>query len=340
MYVYATYQKGLKMNLSGKDFLKILDFSKEEIMYLLNLSKELKEKKQKGESHEYLKGKNVALIFEKDSTRTRCAFEVGAYDLGMNVTYLGPSGSQMGKKESIADTAKVLSRMYDGIEYRGFSQSIVEDLAKNSRVPVWNGLTDEYHPTQMLADILTVMENLGEVRGLNFTFMGDARNNMGNSYMVICSKLGINFTACAPKELWPQSELIETCKVIAEKEGSSLNFTEDPMEGTKNADVVATDVWVSMGEADDVWEKRINLLKPYQVNKVLMNNAKDSAIFLHCLPSFHDLNTKLGKEIGEKFNITAMEVSDEVFSSSQSKVFDEAENRLHTIKAVMLATLK
>ncbi len=328
------------MNLSGKDFLKILDFTKEEILYLLNLSKELKKKKKNNEAHEYLKGKNVALIFEKDSTRTRCAFEVGAYDLGMNVTYLGPTGSQMGKKESIADTAKVLASMYDGIEYRGYGQDIVEELAKNSKVPVWNGLTDEYHPTQMLADILTVMENFDEIKNLNFTFIGDARNNMGNSYMVICAKMGINFTACAPKELWPNEELVNICKEIAINEGSLINLTEDPILGTKNANVIATDVWVSMGEADSVWEERIRLLTPYQVTSELMKNAASNAIFLHCLPSFHDTNTKIGKEISEKFSITSMEVTDEVFSSTQSKVFEEAENRLHTIKAIMLATMK
>ncbi len=328
------------MNLKGKDFLKVLDFSKEEIIYLINLSKKLKKMKKNGKPHEYLKGKNVALIFEKDSTRTRCAFEVAASDLGMGSTYLGPTGSQMGKKESIADTAKVLSRMYDGIEYRGFGQEVVEELALHSNVPVWNGLTNEYHPTQMLADMLTVEENFNKLEGLNFSFFGDARNNMGNSLMIISSKLGLNFTACAPKSLWPNEDLIKICEDICKTSGGTLKFTEDILEGSKDADVICTDVWVSMGEPEEVWSDRIELLKNYQVNNNIMNNAKSNAIFLHCLPAFHDTNTKIGKEIGEKFALTSMEVTDEVFLSSKSKVFDEAENRLHTIKAVMLATLK
>ncbi len=328
------------MNLSGRHFLKVLDFTTEELNYLLDLSAELKHKKANGIEHRYLTGKNIALIFEKDSTRTRCAFEVAGYDLGMGVTYLGPTGSQMGKKESIADTAAVLSRMYDGIEYRGYGQTIVEELAKNATVPVWNGLTDEFHPTQMLADMLTVKENFDELKGLKLTFLGDARNNMGNSYMAMCAKLGINFTTCAPKELWPNEELVTECKVIADENGCTITCTEDVMEGTKDADVICTDVWVSMGEPHEVWQSRIAQLKDYQVTATLMANAKPTAIFLHCLPAFHDTNTTIGKEISEKFNIQSMEVTDEVFSSAQSKVFDEAENRLHTIKAVVYATLK
>lgn len=328
------------MNLSGRDFLKLLDYSKEEILYLIDLSKELKRKKHNGESHRYLKGKNVVLLFEKDSTRTRCAFEVGAMDLGMGVTYLGPTGSQMGKKESIADTARVLSRMYDGIEYRGFEQTIVEELAKNSSVPVWNGLTNEFHPTQMLADIMTVSENFDTVEGKKLVFLGDGRNNVANSLMVICSKLGINFTCCAPNKLFPNEELIETCKEFAHSNHSEIVLTENVEEAVTNADVLYTDVWVSMGEDDSIWKERIDLLKPYQVNKKVMSMANPDAIFLHCLPSFHDLNTKIGKEIHEKFGLDEMEVSNEVFESSQSKVFDQAENRLHTIKAVMYATMK
>ena len=328
------------MNLYGRDFLKLLDYKEEEIRYLLDLAKEFKKKKQNGENHEYLKGKNIALIFEKDSTRTRCSFEVAGYDLGMHVTYLGPTGSQMGKKESIADTARVLSRIYDGIEYRGFAQEIVEDLAKYSSVPVWNGLTNEFHPTQMLADVMTIEEVFGHLKGINMVFMGDARNNVGNSLMVVSAKMGINFTVCAPQSLWPSQELINICKEIALKNGSTINLTEDVMKGTKNANVIYTDVWVSMGEPDEVWNERINLLKPYQVNKTVMNNANPNAIFLHCLPSFHDLNTKIGKDIYEKFGLPEMEVSNEVFESNQSKVFEEAENRMHTIKAVIYATMK
>lgn len=339
MYEYATSKGGL-MDLRGRDFLKLLDFSKEEIRYLLDLAIEFKKKKKNGEKHEYLKGKNIALIFEKDSTRTRCSFEVAGYDLGMGVTYLGPTGSQMGKKESIADTARVLSRMYDGIEYRGFEQSIVEDLARYSSVPVWNGLTNEFHPTQMLADVMTIEENFGHLEGINMVFMGDARNNVGNSLMVVSAKMGINFTVCAPKELWPNEELINECREIASLNGSCINLTEDVMEGTKNADVLYTDVWVSMGEDDSVWENRIKLLRPYQINKEVISNANERVIFLHCLPSFHDLNTKIGKDIYDKFGIPEMEVTNEVFESEHSKVFDEAENRMHTIKAVIYATMR
>ena len=339
MYEYATSKGGL-MDLRGRDFLKLLDFSKEEIRYLLDLAIDFKKKKKNGEKHEYLKGKNIALIFEKDSTRTRCSFEVAGYDLGMGVTYLGPTGSQMGKKESIADTARVLCRMYDGIEYRGFEQSIVEDLAKYSSVPVWNGLTNEFHPTQMLADVMTIEENFGHLEGINMVFMGDARNNVGNSLMVVSAKMGINFTVCAPKELWPNEELINECREIASLNGSCINLTEDVMEGTKNADVLYTDVWVSMGEDDSVWENRIKLLRPYQINKEVISNANERAIFLHCLPSFHDLNTKIGKDIYDKFGIPEMEVTNEVFESEHSKVFDEAENRMHTIKAVIYATMR
>ena len=327
------------MDLRGRDFLKLLDFSKEEIRYLLDLAIDFKKKKKNGEKHEYLKGKNIALIFEKDSTRTRCSFEVAGYDLGMGVTYLGPTGSQMGKKESIADTARVLSRMYDGIEYRGFEQSIVEDLARYSSVPVWNGLTNEFHPTQMLADVMTIEEHFGHLEGINMVFMGDARNNVGNSLMVVSAKMGINFTVCAPKELRPNEELINECREIASLNGSCINLTEDVMEGTKNADVLYTDVWVSMGEDDSVWENRIKLLRPYQINKEVISNANERAIFLHCLPSFHDLNTKIGKDIYDKFGIPEMEVTNEVFESEHSKVFDEAENRMHTIKAVIYATM-
>lgn len=339
MYEYATSKGGL-MDLRGRDFLKLLDFSKEEIRYLLDLAIEFKKKKKNGEKHEYLKGKNIALIFEKDSTRTRCSFEVAGYDLGMGVTYLGPTGSQMGKKESIADTARVLCRMYDGIEYRGFEQSIVEDLAKYSSVPVWNGLTNEFHPTQMLADVMTIEEHFGHLEGINMVFMGDARNNVGNSLMVVSAKMGINFTVCAPKELWPNEELINECREIASLNGSCINLTEDVMEGTKNADVLYTDVWVSMGEEDSVWENRIKLLRPYQINKEVISNANERVIFLHCLPSFHDLNTKIGKDIYDKFGIPEMEVTNEVFESEHSKVFDEAENRMHTIKAIIYATMR
>lgn len=328
------------MNLYGRDFLKLLDYSEQEILFLIQLAMDFKKKKRNGKKHEYLKGKNVVLLFEKDSTRTRCAFEVGAMDLGMGVTYLGPTGSQMGKKESIADTARVLSRMYDGIEYRGFDQAIVEELAKYSSVPVWNGLTNEFHPTQMLADIMTMYDNFGSVRGRKLVFLGDARNNVGNSLMVICSKLGIDFCCCAPETLYPNSELVGQCRKFAEANGSKILLTEDVNEALRGASVVYTDVWVSMGEDDKLWKERIKLLTPYRVTSELMSLANPDAIFLHCLPSFHDINTKIGKEIHDKFGITEMEVTDEVFESEQSKVFDQAENRLHTIKAVMYATMK
>ena len=328
------------MNLSGRSFLKLLDYSTEEIRYLLDLSKDLKAKKQNGVEHRYLNGKNIVLLFEKASTRTRCAFEVAGYDLGMGVTYLEPGSSQMGKKESIEDTARVLGRMYDGIEYRGFSQELVETLGEYAGVPVWNGLTDEFHPTQMLADLLTVEENLGHLEGINFVFMGDARNNVGNSLMVACSKMGVNFTCCAPQSLWPEEELVNTCKQIASNTGATITLTDDVMAGTKDANVIYTDVWVSMGEPAEVWDSRIKLLSPYQVNADVMKNASNDAIFLHCLPSFHDLKTTVGKEINEKFGLKEMEVSNEVFESNSSKVFDQAENRMHTIKAVMYATMK
>ena len=336
------------MNLTGRNFLTLLDYTPEEIRYLLDLSKDLKNKKKNEISHRYLEGKNIVLLFEKTSTRTRCAFEVAGLDLGMGVTYLDPGASQMGKKESIADTAKVLGRMYDGIEYRGFSQKIVEELANNAGVPVWNGLTTEYHPTQMLADVLTVEENFGHLDGIKLVFMGDARNNVANSLMVVCAKMGMHFVACAPKHLWPEEELIKcipifahtTISEFANETWAVLEFEEDVMTATKDADVIYTDVWVSMGEEASVWEERIKLLSPYQVNKMVMENANSNAIFLHCLPSFHDLNTTIGKEIFEKYGLKEMEVTDEVFSSSQSKVFDEAENRLHTIKAVVCATMK
>ncbi|WP_315073820.1 ornithine carbamoyltransferase [uncultured Clostridium sp.] len=329
----------MAVNLRGRSFLKLLDFTPEEIRYLLDLSKELKTLKRTGILHDKLKGKNIVLLFEKTSTRTRCSFEVAGRDLGMGVTYLDSAGSQMGKKESIADTARVLGRMYDGIEYRGFSQEIVEELAKYAGVPVWNGLTDEFHPTQMIADLLTIEEKLGRLKGVNFVYMGDARNNMGNSLMVACAKMGMNFTACAPKELFPAEGLVETCKKIAQESGAIITLTEDVEAGTKNADVIYTDVWVSMGEPDEVWESRLKLLLPYQVNKEVMNNANKEAIFMHCLPAYHDLKTKVGKEVGEKFGLTALEVTDEVFEGKQSVVFDEAENRMHSIKAIILVTI-
>ncbi|NSB95215.1 ornithine carbamoyltransferase [Clostridium saccharobutylicum] len=334
-------KRGLTMavNLRGRSFLKLLDFTPEEIRYLLDLSKELKLLKRTGMLHDKLKGKNIVLLFEKTSTRTRCSFEVAGRDLGLGVTYLDSAGSQMGKKESVADTARVLGRMYDGIEYRGFSQEVVEELAKFAGVPVWNGLTDEFHPTQMIADLLTIEEKLGRLKEINFVYMGDARNNMGNSLMVACAKMGINFTACAPKELFPTEELVEKCKQIAKENESTITLTENVKEGTKNADVIYTDVWVSMGEPDEVWESRLKLLLPYQVNKEVMNNAKKEAIFMHCLPAYHDLKTKVGKEIGEKFGLSELEVTDEVFEGKQSVVFDEAENRMHSIKAIILATI-
>lgn len=328
------------VNLSGRSFLKLLDFSTEEIKYLIDLSAEFKRMKMAGVPHRYLEGKNIVLLFEKTSTRTRCSFEVGGMDLGMGVTYLEPGSSQMGKKESIEDTARVLGRMYDGIEYRGFEQEKVECLAQNAGVPVWNGLTTEFHPTQMIADMLTIQENFGRLKGLNFTFMGDAGNNVGNSLMVACAKLGLNFTACGPREQMPHPELVETYKKLAAEHGSTITLTEDVHEGTKNADVIYTDIWVSMGEPDSIWAERIKLLEPYRVTKEVMANAHDDVIFMHCLPSFHDTNTTIGKDIAEKFGVTEMEVADEVFESKQSKVFDEAENRMHTIKAVMYATLK
>ena len=329
----------MAVNLRGKSYLKLLDFSHAEIRYLLDLSKDFKSMKRSGVPHKYLDGKNIVLLFEKTSTRTRCSFEVAGRDLGMGVTYLDPGSSQMGKKESIPDTARVLGRMYDGIEYRGYSQQLVEELAKYSGVPVWNGLTDQFHPTQMLADLLTIEEKLGRLKGVNFTYMGDARNNMGNSLMVACAKMGLNFTACAPKALFPAQELVDTCHAIAAENGCTVTLTEDVKEGTANADVIYTDIWVSMGEPDGVWAERISLLTPYQVNAAAMKNARDTAIFMHCLPSFHDTRTTIGAEIAQKFGISEMEVTDEVFEGRQSVVFDEAENRMHTIKAVMYATL-
>ncbi|MBQ8058049.1 MAG: ornithine carbamoyltransferase [Ruminococcus sp.] len=327
------------MNLKNRDFLKLLDYSTEEMNYLLDLSAELKAKKKAGEPHRMCEGKSIALIFEKTSTRTRCAFEVAAADLGMHPTYLDPSGSQIGKKESIADTARVLSRMYDAIEYRGFGQEIVEDLAKYSSVPVYNGLTNEFHPTQILADFLTIKEHCGELKGKKLVYMGDARYNMGNSLMVGCAKMGMHFVACAPKKYFPNDELVKECMDVAETTGATLEFIEDPMVATKGADVIYTDVWVSMGEPDSVWEERIAELSPYQVNKALMDNAGAQCKFMHCLPAFHDLKTTIGKEINAKFGIDCMEVTDEVFESDASIVFDEAENRMHTIKAVIAATL-
>ena len=329
----------MAVNLRGKSYLKLLDFTHAEIRYLLDLSKDFKSMKRSGVPHKYLDGKNIVLLFEKTSTRTRCSFEVAGRDLGMGVTYLDPGSSQMGKKESIPDTARVLGRMYDGIEYRGYSQQLVEELAKYSGVPVWNGLTDQFHPTQMLADLLTIEEKLGRLKGINFTYMGDARNNMGNSLMVACAKMGLNFTACAPKALFPAQELVDTCRAIAAENGCTVTLTEDVKEGTANADVIYTDIWVSMGEPEGVWAERISLLAPYQVNAAVMANARDTAIFMHCLPSFHDTRTTIGADIAKKFGISEMEVTDEVFESKQSVVFDEAENRMHTIKAVMYATL-
>ena len=328
------------MNLKGKSFLKLLDFSSEEIAYLIDLAKDLKDKKKKGILHRECEGKNIALIFEKTSTRTRCSFEVAGADLGMSVVYLDPQGSQIGKKESIADTARVLGRMFDGIEYRGYGQEIVEDLAKYAGVPVWNGLTNEFHPTQILADFLTIEEHCGALKGKKLVYMGDARYNMGNSLMVGSAKMGMHFVACAPKKYFPNQELVNECLEIAKKTGAVLEFIEDPIVATKGADVIYTDVWVSMGEPDSVWQERITELMPYQVNDAVMQNAGEKCKFMHCLPAFHDLNTTIGKDIYNKFNITAMEVTDSVFESKASIVFDQAENRMHTIKAVMLATLK
>ena len=327
------------MNLKGRNFLTLKDFTPEEITYMIDLAADLKAKKKAGELHEYYRGKNIALIFEKTSTRTRCSFEVAAHDLGMGSTYLDPSGSQIGKKESIADTARVLGRMYDGIEYRGFGQEIVEELAHYAGVPVWNGLTNEDHPTQMLADLLTIREHLGRLKGVKLVYMGDARYNMGNSLMIACAKMGMHFTACAPKKYFPDPALVKECEAFAAESGGTITLTEDVAEAVKGADVIDTDVWVSMGEPDEVWEERIRELSPYKVTKEVMDGAGPQAIFLHCLPSFHDLKTKIGKEMGERFHVSELEVTDEVFESSQSVVFDEAENRMHTIKAVMLATL-
>ena len=327
------------LNIRGRSFLTLLDYTPQEIRYLLDLAKQFKAMKRSGVPHRWLQGKNIVLLFEKTSTRTRCSFEVAGMDLGMGVTYLDPGSSQMGKKESIADTARVLSRMYDGIEYRGFSQQIVEELAKYSDKPVWNGLTDQFHPTQMLADLLTLEEKFGRLKGLNFTYMGDARNNMGNSLMIACAKMGLHFTACAPKELFPAAELVEKARAIAAETGGSVRLTEDTSEGAADADVIYTDIWVSMGEPDEVWDSRIRLLRPYQVNAALMALAKPTAVFMHCLPSYHDTRTTIGAQIAERYGLTEMEVTDEVFESRQSVVFDEAENRMHTIKAVIYATL-
>ena len=327
------------MNLKGKNFLKLLDFTPEEIGGLLDLAAELKAKKKAGIPHPLCQGKNIVLLFEKDSTRTRCAFEVAGYDLGMGVTYLGPTGSQMGKKESIADTARVLGRMYDGIEYRGFGQKIVEELGEKAGVPVWNGLTNEFHPTQVLADFLTIQEHFGKLQGVKLVFLGDARYNMGDSLMVGCAKMGMHFVACAPKKYFPDPELVAQCQAVAQETGAVLEFCEDPETTVQGADVLYTDVWVSMGEPMETWAERIADLAPYQVNAALMAKAGPQAVFMHCLPSFHDLNTTIGKEMGEAFGRKDMEVTDEVFESPQSIVFDEAENRMHTIKAVMAATL-
>ncbi|MGL4624680.1 MAG: ornithine carbamoyltransferase [Culicoidibacterales bacterium] len=329
----------MPINLRGKNFLKLLDFSPKEIRYLLDLSRDLKRAKYAGNEVAHLTGKNIALIFEKTSTRTRCAFEVGALDQGAHVTYLGPTGSQIGVKESIKDTARVLGRMYDGIEYRGFAHETVEELAAYAGVPVWNGLTDKFHPTQILADFLTLEEHKGSLKGLKFVFVGDARNNMGNSLMVGCAKMGMHFVALAPKALWPEESLIAECQKVAAETGATLTFSENVEEATKGADAIYTDIWVSMGEPDEVWVERIALLKPYQVNMAMMENAKDDVVFMHCLPSYHSLETEIGRQIHEKFGLPELEVTDEVFESKYSIVFDEAENRMHTIKAVMVATL-
>ena len=327
------------MTLNQKHFLTLLDYSPEEILYLIDLARKLKSEKKNGVPHRHLEGKNVVLLFEKDSTRTRCAFEVAANDLGMNAVYIGSSGSQMGKKESIKDTARVLGRMFDGIEYRGYAQETVECLAKYSGVPVWNGLTNEFHPTQMLADFMTILEEKGHLKGIRMAYLGDGRFNMGNSYLVASAKLGLDYRMVGPKDLWPNEELRNRCLEIAKETGAKLTFTEDVDEGVKDCDVITTDVWVSMGEADSVWAERINLLKKYQVNSSVMKKADKKAIFIHCLPSFHNLETKIGMEVYQKFGLDGLEVTEDVFEGPQSKVFDEAENRLHTIKAVMLATL-
>ena len=327
------------MTLKGRNFLKLMDFTPEEITYLIDLAEELKNKKRQGIMHDSLVGKNIAVIFEKTSTRTRCSFEVAAHDLGMHVTYLDPESSQFGKKESVADSARVLGRMFDGIEYRGYGQEIVEELAEYAGVPVWNGLTNEFHPTQMIADMLTIREHYGYLKGIKFVYMGDARYNMGNSLMVACAKLGLDFVACTNKKYFPNQELVEYCKNVAKETGASITLTEDVAEGTKDADVIYTDVWVSMGEPAEIWEERIRDLKPYQVNEAAFANAKDTAIFMHCLPAFHDLKTEVGKEVYEKFGLEELEVTDDVFESWRSVVFDEAENRMHSIKAIMKATL-
>ena len=327
------------MGMKNRSFLKLLDYTPAEIGQLLDLAADLKAKKKAGIRHDQLRGKNIALIFEKTSTRTRCSFEVAAHDLGMEVTYLDPSGSQIGKKESIADTARVLGRMFDGIEYRGYGQDLVEELAKYASVPVWNGLTNEFHPTQILADFLTIKEQFGHLKGINFVYMGDARYNMGNSLMVGCAKMGINFTACAPKKYFPDHDLVDTCKAIAKENGCEIKFSENPTEAVKDANVIYTDVWVSMGEPMEVWKERIDDLMPYQVNQKLMDAAADNVVFMHCLPAYHDHKTIVGREIGERFGCDALEVTDEVFESERSIVFREAENRMHTIKAVMAATL-
>ncbi|MCI8390673.1 MAG: ornithine carbamoyltransferase [Roseburia sp.] len=327
------------MNLKGRNFLKLLDYTPEEITYLIDLAEDLKNKKKQGISHDSLKGKNIVLIFEKTSTRTRCSFEVAAHDLGMHVTYLDPSASQIGKKESIADTARVLGRMFDGIEYRGYGQEIVEELAQCAGIPVWNGLTNEFHPTQMLADMLTIREHKGRLAGLKFVYMGDARYNMGNSLMVTCAKLGMRFVACTSPKYFPDEKLVDECRTIAAQTGASILLTEDVETAVKDADVIYTDVWVSMGEPGEIWEERLRDLMPYQVNESVMTRAREDAIFMHCLPAFHDLKTGIGRSVYEKFGYKELEVTDKVFESAQSVVFDEAENRMHTIKAVMLATL-
>ena len=330
----------MAVNIRGRSFLKLLDYTPAEIRYLLDLSRNFKDMKRAGVPHRWLEGKNIVLLFEKTSTRTRCSFEVAGMDLGMGVTYLEPGSSQMGKKESIADTARVLGRMYDGIEYRGFSQDLVQELSDYAGVPVWNGLTDQFHPTQMLADLLTIEEKLGRLKGVRFTYFGDARNNMGNSLMVGCAKMGIDFRAACPKSCAPSDELVAKCREVAAQTGAKITITEDVKEAVKDCDFLYTDVWVSMGEPDDVWAERIKLLKPYQVtSEVMKATGNPNVKFLHCLPSFHDLNTRIGREINEKYGLTAMEVTDEVFESPASIVFDEAENRMHTIKAVMVATL-
>ncbi|MBC5714016.1 ornithine carbamoyltransferase [Roseburia sp. BX1005] len=327
------------MNLKGRNFLKLMDYSPEEILYLIDLGEKLKNEKKQGIPHTHLTGKNIALIFEKTSTRTRCSFEVAAHDLGMHVTYLDPSGSQIGKKESIADTARVLGRMFDGIEYRGYGQEIVEELAEYAGVPVWNGLTNEFHPTQMIADMMTVREHLGKLKGVKFVYMGDARYNMGNSLMVTCAKLGMHFVACTSKNYFPDQKLVDYCNEVAKETGATITLSEDVEASTKDADVIYTDVWVSMGEPEEAWAERIKELMPYQVNRKVMENAKDTAIFMHCLPAFHDLKTTIGREVHDKFGLEEIEVTNDVFESDWSVVFDEAENRMHSIKAIMLATL-